>query len=81
MTERSDGRLEDVGGTREAVERNRWSKQSWLSTERMAGGRDGSSMIDRYVSTVFQLANVVSNAEGFALSWGIGSSEAHAYRI
>ena len=29
-------------------------EQSWLSTERMADERDGSSMIDRYVSTVFQ---------------------------
>jgi len=59
MTERSGGRVEreDVGG--EKVTRYQGGQderggggQSKLSTERMAEGRDGSSMIDRYVSTV-----------------------------
>jgi hypothetical protein len=74
MMKRSDGRLEDVGVSGQDEGRGEVSpmEQSWLSREKMAGGgRDGSSVIDRYVSTVLHTWPL---REGFGLSWDILSS-------
>jgi hypothetical protein len=81
MTEWSDGRLE-VGG---AGRGKRWSETDGRKLVKYGenGRRKGQIEYDRQLCRyrLPQLANVVSNGEGFGLSWGIGSSEAHAYRI
>lgn len=73
MTEGSDGRLEDVGGQDEG--RGGAELVKYGENGRGKGRIEYDRQVCKY--RLPQLANVMSKAESFALSWSIGSSEAY----